>query len=154
MRPARPWYRSDRDSWYVQHGGKQVLLARGKANKAEATVAFHKLMAGRGVAWAATDSIPIATLCDLFLDFSEANHTREVYENYKLFLNAFCRQFGRLAANAIKPFHVSRWLDSRKNWKGAKRHAIIAVKRAYSWSMQQGLITVHPLRSCFKTLTG
>lgn len=147
MRTARPWFRSDRDAWYVQHGGKQVLLARGKANKAEATAAFHKLMAGGGVASPAIDSMPVASLCDMFLDFSEANHTRDVYDNYKLFLNAFCRQFGKLAANSIKPFHVNKWVDGKKSWKGAKHHAIVAVKRVYSWSIQQGLITVHPLKS-------
>ena len=36
MRPARPWYRTGRDTWQVQFNGKQVLLARGKANKSEA----------------------------------------------------------------------------------------------------------------------
>lgn len=44
MRPRKPWYRADRDCWYVQHNGKQVWLAKGKKNKAEAQAAFHKLM--------------------------------------------------------------------------------------------------------------
>jgi hypothetical protein len=37
MRPRRPWFRADRDAWHVQHNGGKALLAKGKANKAEAS---------------------------------------------------------------------------------------------------------------------
>lgn len=147
MRSPRPWFRSDRDAWYVQHDGKQVLLARGKANKAQAVAAFHKLMANGKAALSTTEESPIATLCDLFLDFSEANHTADVFKNYKYILQVFCRQFGKFPANAIKPFHINRWVDGKKTWNGSKRHAMAAVKRVYSWAEQQGLISSHPLRT-------
>ena len=146
MRPAKPWFRSDRDSWYVQHNGKQVLLARGKANKAQALAAFHKLMLTGTPALLKEDTVSIATLCDLFLDFSEANHSSAAYANYKHFLQVFCNSYGRLSAGDIKPFHISRWIDGKKSWTGAKRHAIITVKRLFSWAEQQGLIQSNPLR--------
>lgn len=47
----------------------------------------------------------------------------------------------------MKPFHVTRWIDGRKKWKGAKRHAMICVKRAFSYAEQQGLIAANPIRS-------
>ena len=78
-------------------------------------------MAGGGSVSAPTESMTVATLCDLFLDFSEATHTPEVFENYKLFLDVFCRQLGMLAANAIKPLHVNRWLDGHPG--GRTTHA-------------------------------
>jgi hypothetical protein len=30
--PEGPWYRASRDAWYVEVDGKQVRLAKGKAN--------------------------------------------------------------------------------------------------------------------------
>lgn len=147
MRPRKPWFRSDRDGWYVQHNGKQALLAKGKANKAEAQAAFHKLMLLGGETPIRDASLPIATLCDLFLDYSEVHHSPDAYKNYKHFLQAFCTTYGRLNASDIKPLHVNRWIDGRKTWDGAKRHAIISVKRAFSWAEQQGLIESHPLRT-------
>ena len=46
VREAKPWYRKSNDAWYVEVGGKQVRLAKGKANRAEAVSQFHLLMAG------------------------------------------------------------------------------------------------------------
>lgn len=147
MRPSKPWYRSDRDAWYVQHNGKQVLLTRGKANRAKAVAEFHKLMFLGTSSAPDVPSLQVATLCDLFLDYSKVNHTADSYRNYRFFLQDFCTVHGMATALDIKPFHVTRWLDSKSNWNGAKRHAIITVKRAFSWSEQQGLIASNPLRS-------
>ena len=69
MRPRKPWYRSDRDGWFVQHNGKQVLLAKGKANKAEAQAAFHKLMLLSGETPLRAEVIAVAMICDLFSGF-------------------------------------------------------------------------------------
>ena len=146
MRPRKPWFRADRDAWYVQHNGRQVLLAKGKANKPEAQAAYHKLMLVSGEAPPKADTLVVATLCDLFLEYSQAHHSPSSYANYKHFLQAFCKNFGRLNASEIKPFHVTRWVDGKKKWNGAKRHAIIAVKRVFSWAEQQGLIATNQLR--------
>jgi integrase len=124
-----------------------VLLARGKDQKAEAMAAYHKLMLLGGEALSQSKSLPIATLCDLFLDFSEVHQSPDAYKNYKHFLQAFCKEYGTLSVADIKPFHVNRWIDDRKSWKGAKRHAIISVKRTFSWGEQQGLIQSNPLRT-------
>ncbi|WP_435017457.1 hypothetical protein TA3x_005068 [Tundrisphaera sp. TA3] len=42
---VKPWYRQARDAWYVQIDGKQVKLAKGKANKAEARRVWLALVA-------------------------------------------------------------------------------------------------------------
>ena len=147
MRPRKPWYRSNRDGWFVQHNGKQVLLARGKANKADAQAAFHKLMLLSGETPLRADDLHVATICDLFLDFSQTHHGESAYENYKHFLQNFCDSYGKLAVADVKPFHVTRWIDGKKTWNGAKRHAIISVKRAFSWAEQQGLIAASPIRT-------
>ena len=40
------FYRKSNDAWYVEIQGRQVRLAKGKANRAEAVKQFHLLMAG------------------------------------------------------------------------------------------------------------
>jgi hypothetical protein len=42
---GRRWYRKGNDAWYVWHAGKQVLLAKERANKAEAFARFAELLA-------------------------------------------------------------------------------------------------------------
>src|SRR5947209_5963120 len=41
-----PWYRQGTDSWYVWLGGRQVFLAKGRANKAQAHARFAELLRG------------------------------------------------------------------------------------------------------------
>lgn len=48
MRPSRPWYCTSHDAWYVEVGGKQVKLAKGKANKQAALLEWHRLQSGQG----------------------------------------------------------------------------------------------------------
>lgn len=147
MRSPKPWFRSTHDAWYVQHRGKQVLLAKGKANKAEAMAAFHKLMLTSGDSSAKKSGIQIATLCDLFLDFSKSQHKLLTYKNYRNILQQFCKQFGSLEVGALKPFHVSHWVEEQPGWTGMKRNAVIVIKRAFSWAEQQELIATSPLRN-------
>jgi len=147
MRPRKPWYRSDRDGWFVQHNGKQVLLARGRRTKAEAQAAFHKLMLLNGETPLRADAVHVAIICDLFLDSSQAHHSESAYGNYKHFLQDFCDSYGKLVVGDIKPLHITRWIDGKKTWNGANRHAIISVKRAFSWAEQQGLIAANPIRT-------
>jgi integrase len=61
-------------------------------------------------------------------------------------LKDFCKRHGRLIVSQLKPFHITRWVDGKKTWKGAKRHAIVAVKRVYSWAEQEGLIATNPIK--------
>ena len=122
MVPNKVWYRASRDAWYTTVRGKKVMLAKGRANKAEAQAAFHKVLAG--IKPLADNEMLTATLCDLFLDFSLANHSQSAFENYKHFLTAFCKTHGRLKAEDIRPFHVTRWVDAKKKWNGAKLKGI------------------------------
>jgi integrase len=55
-----------------------------------------------------------------------------------------------LLAQDLKPLHVSRWLDSHPGWKGSRRCAVIAIKRAFNWAEGEGLLAVNPLRKVKK----
>lgn len=145
MRPRKPWYRASKDAWYVMIDGKQRLLAKGKGSKPEAEAAFYRIMAAGGLIPANDNGLVVATLCDLFLDYSQAHNKPDTYKWHKHFLNLFCKQCGRHACSAIKPFHLTKWLDSNKNWTGARRSAQAIVKRAFAWGKAEGLIADDPI---------
>jgi integrase len=50
----------------------------------------------------------------------------------------------------LKPFHVTRWLDSHPAWKGTRWGAVTAVKRAFNWSADEGLIAANPVKKVKK----
>lgn len=146
--PEGPWYRASRDAWYVRVGGKQVRLAKGKANKKAALDAFHRLMALGPAGLPKAEEITTAHVLDLFLTWSERHHDARTFGWYKSFLNSLCNhdRVGALPVSQLKVFHVTRWLDAHPGWVGARRNAIICVKRAFNWAIAEGLVKENPLR--------
>lgn len=150
-RERTPWYRASRDAWFVQFGGRQVRLAKGKSNRSQAMAAFYKLMA-------MTPEIPppgkvlVIQVCDFFLQWSETNHVKPTFELNKHYLQAFCnfQGTGRLAVSGFKPFHVTRWVDRHRHWTGARRTVISIIKRAFSWAAAEGLIADNPIQQMKK----
>jgi integrase len=147
MRQPTPWYRTSKNAWFVELGGKQIRLAKGKDSEKLAFEAFYRLMAVRPENLPPADKLTVATLCDLFLDHSKKHHSPDTYDSYRYFLQAFCNSHGRELAAFIKPFHITRWLDGHPAWKGGRRHAVMSVKRAYSWADKQGILTPNPVRN-------
>lgn len=141
MREAKPWFRKFDSWWYVEVGGRQVKLAKGKDNRAEAVKQFHILMAGTKPA--APKSLTAAEVCDLFLRHSEREHEAATFAWHKHYLQSFCDRCGHLKAADLIPFHLTAWLDANK-WKAARRHATGIVKRAFAWGREQGLVAADP----------
>jgi integrase len=162
VRQPKPWFRSSLSAWYVEHHGKQVRLGEhpdgAPAPKKSKTgwnpppailEAFYKLMASDPANLPKPDVILTAQVCDLFLDHSERHNERATYLWYKHFLQSFCDLYRSIPAADLKPIHVTRWLDS-KTWKGGRRNAVIAVKRAFNWADRQGVLSPNPLRNVEK----
>lgn len=160
MKQPKPWFRASKSAWYVEHRSKQIRLGehpdgapppkktKSGWNAPQAILdAFYKLMATDPANLPKPEKITVETVCDLFLDHSEQHHSPDTFANYKHFLQSFADSYGRDPAAGMKPFHVTRWLDARPKWKGARRHAVIAVKRAFSWADQQGVLAANPLRT-------
>lgn len=146
MRPHKPWYRASKDAWYVEIAGQQVRLAKGEANEKAAWAAFYRLMASGTGKLPESDTLRVAVVCDLFLEFSHKHHAPDTWRWYKDYLQDFCEFFGTLLAKDLKPLHVSKWLDAHPGWKGSRRCAVIAVKRAFNWAESEGVITANPIK--------
>ena len=163
MRPMKPWYRASKDKWYVEIGGKQNPLGKhpedapppkkgrnGWNAPPEIVAAFHKLMAADPANIPKAVDLKVATVCDLFLDWSEKHHIADTYRGYKDFLQDFCVMYGTLLSRDLKPLHVTRWLDSHLGWKGSRRNAIVAIKRAFNWADAEGLLQPNPIKTVKK----
>src|SRR5262249_18704139 len=61
-----------------------------------------------------------------------------------------CEMYGTLLGKDLKPLHVTRWLDAHPGWKGSRRNAIIAVKRAFNWADAEGLLQPNPVKAVKK----
>ena len=166
MRPHHPWFRSATNSWYVEIGGQQQFLGnhpvdtpqprkRKRGDPAprppvEIEKAYHRLMASSAGKLPEAEKLHVATVCDLFLDFSQKHHTPDTYRSYQDFLQDFCTTYGMLLAADLKPLHVSRWLDSHPGWNGARRNAVVAVKRVFNWAELEGLLDFNPIKKVVK----
>lgn len=150
MRQPKPWFRSSKDAWYVEFNGKQRMLAKGRDHEKAAWDAFYKLMATDPAKLPKAADIIVAVVCDLFLDHAAKHNDARTFAWYKSFLQDFCGRYGSVRAADVKPFHVDAWLDEHPQWKAARRHAVIAVKRAFNWADKKGVLSPNPVRAVEK----
>jgi integrase len=167
MRRPKPWFRSQTNSWYVELGGNQHPLgvhpegyAAPKKSKAGWNApepilsAFYALMAGDPATLTKTKDLLTSQVCDLFLDHASRHNEPATYAWYKSFLQDFCDHYGKVPAADLKPIHVTRWLDAHPDWKGGRRNAVAALKRAFNFADQQGVLSPNPLRAVQKPSQG
>jgi integrase len=147
--PKKPFYRTFDDWWYVQlsSGRKrfQKKLIKGRDNETEAYQAFYRVMAA-GPDLPVPTTITSAKCCDLFLAWSQKHNEPATYNWYRGYLQSFCDLFGNVPALDLKPFHITRWLDSHPGWKVSRRCAITALKRALNWCADEGVLPGNPVK--------
>ncbi len=155
MRTPKPFYRRFNDTWYVQIGKKQIPLAKGEDNEAQAHRRYFEVMADRpsGKMPVSLGDSTVAALADLFLDWCQRHNAPRTYQWYRDYLQDFCDHCGKMPVAEVKPFHVTRWLDRHPEWTSSRRCAIIAAKRVFNWATDEGLIEINPLKKLRKPPT-
>ena len=144
-RPAKPWYREQTDSWYVFHHGRQVPLAKGKANRNEAYREFLKLSDRCDPETANRSSAE--AICTMFIAHARVHLKPNTVDGYVRFAESFAVTVKRMGANAVQPRHVSAYLNAHPDWNKTTRYnAITAIKRAWAWAHEEGHITVNQLK--------
>ena len=133
-RRPKPWFRKGR-GWFVQIEGKQHSLGR---DKHEAFQRFHELMTRPKTPVVSGDHV--ASILDLFLEWTRAHRAASTYEWYRKRLQWFLKSIPpTLRASQLRPYHIQRWLDANPKWSDThKRGCIIAVQRAFSWATKMG----------------
>lgn len=165
MRMPRPWPRTrgQTTTWYVTVQGKQITLGHGTdpVSRRKVQERYVQIMADQGRAPKVGRSgsrIAAVEVMARFLSFAEdqvnsSDLSQDTFQNY----HRYCSEFARtitltLAAQDLRPYHVTEWMAnrSRKLGDSGRFTAIAAVKRAFSWAAQQGLIESSPIGSVQK----
>ena len=126
----KPFYRTAR---YAQVAGKQVKLAPGPKSaltEQAAWAAFHRLMAGGGPAAEKSagsrppGGLSAADVFEKYLAWCRSNRTPRTYEWTRANVQSLCDHLlaspathpARLAASAVRPYHVTEWLAAKPTW--------------------------------------
>ena len=143
-RAAKPWYRKDRDAWYVNVQGKRIKLVDGKANRNEAYRRFLALNPNEMKI--ETIRLTVKDVCELYLRHAYANLKPATADSHKWNLKHFQVGIETLDANAVQPKHVTKFIESHPNWgKNMRFNVITTIKCVWNWATNEGHITVNQL---------
>jgi integrase len=138
---SKPWYRKQNDAWYVEHNGKQVMLAKGKANKADARRKWLELMAEGEQpkdGW-------FHECVELYLP-TLAPKTRPTREKT---LNAFMKHVGKIRVSKLTKRDVRSFL--KPAWAASTtRSHIKTVLACLNFAVKNGLIGDNPVKDIEK----
>jgi integrase/recombinase XerC len=93
-------------------------------------------------------TLTVHALTSRYLTWCEKHRAPRSVEWYKGHLKGFLKHpsIAELEATAIKPFHVSEWVDAQTGWGPTySRGAIVAVQRVWNWAIEQGHLDSSPL---------
>jgi integrase len=125
--------------------GKKVRLAEGRANKKQAEQKFHELKAVTAQAPEAPTA-RVADIIEAFLDWADRHLHVETLRNLKWYGEMFSEHSGYILVSAIKPIHLTRWIDGKKWGPTTERNARRSISRSFSWACEQGVLPSNPLK--------
>jgi hypothetical protein len=140
-RRPKQWFRKTTGWWMVTLAGRQRKLAEGRDNRKLAEQKFHELMLVSAESPDASD-LRVLTVCELFLQGSAKHHSPDTLRGYHFWLQSFADACGEIEIDALKPVHVTSWVDGHDTWKSSTSHynAIRSVLRAFNWAAEQRVI--------------
>jgi integrase len=140
-RPPKPWYRADRDCWFVTIGGERIKLSK---DKDEAEQKFHELMATRHEVPESPKS-HVADIVEAFLSWASTHTKPNTYGQYQWYGQKLAEECSRQSARDFKPIHVTRWIE-KSGWHGSHEYnARRYTFRYFSWAVDEGILAKNPL---------
>ena len=139
------WWRESKQAYYLQiDRGTQKRLGR---TRAEADAAYRVWLLEQGGDLPAPEKkkLTVAEVAQEFLDHCQAHTKPKSYEFYRYFVVPLVGRFGGAAARTLSPLSFTKWLDEHRGWKGSRRCAVVAVKRMFSWAVENKLLDHNPL---------
>ncbi len=150
-RSPKPWWREDRQSWFVTIEGKRYNLG---PNDGQADREFHRLMslpsaARIPLASTAAAGPTVADLFDRYLDWAHKHRAPRTYDWYQAHIQSFTNSLpapADMPATDLRPYHVVEWLDRHPTWgPNYRRGAMIAIQRPFNWAAKLGYISTSPI---------
>ena len=142
-RTPKPWYRKDRDSWFVTIAGTRHNLG---PEKEAAHRLYHEILAQEP---AEVSSGSIAYILDKFLTHCKEEKKAATYDWHEGYLQDFLDYLKSKRINAatfpptkLKVKTIRDWVNDRGT---AKMGRITSVKAAFSWADQEDEIPFNPI---------
>jgi integrase len=149
QKTGTPWFRKGTNSWYVWHEGRQVPLAKGRENKAEAYARFAELLSSP----LPKPDVPSLTVAGLVGEYEQAIEVRvqdSTLKSYRCVLARFTKEFGTRHPDSIDPAELIRW-TGRMNWSSTTRRYTLAVANSvYVWATKAKKLGANPLQGMVK----
>jgi integrase len=159
-RSVGPWFREEKNGWYVWHEGKRVnLFVKGRENEAAAIKAWHRLMAGDHPVKSTPTLTPspsqkeeaisekptLPALVKAFLADAEARVKPESYRGYAKFLKPFADAFKDTPPDLLTAAAVERW-SKKSEWSQSYRCGFIGtVVSLFRWAVDTGRLDRNPV---------
>lgn len=146
-RPNKMWYRQSRKAYFVTIKGQTYKLG---TEEEAAKKEFHRLMSLDEPPPPPSEPLAVELL-DKFLIWTQANRSEGTYDWYYKHIQSFIDALSNklIEADKVKPHHVTEWC--KKEWSASyTRGAMIAVQRAFRWSVAQGYIERSPVATLEK----
>jgi integrase len=155
-RIPKPWFRDDRQAYFVTINGVRHNLG---ANKKAAERQYHELMAQVStqapvIPKRTATALTVGQVFEKYLDWCQQHRSPRTYEWTQKHIQRFCdhlKNARTMLTGELRPFHVMEWVESKKTWgANQKRGAIIAVSRPFNWAAKLGYIENSPVRGVEK----
>ena len=156
---GKPWYRKDRDQWYITQGKNKVALrdkqgnfVRGTDNKSGAEQVWHEMMA-ISQAPQTGERNEVRLILELYLqDLARRkgeDHT--TVKKYIEYCRDFCDRWPGVLVCDLRPFHVLQWWASHAAWGASVQNMTGTILKAgLNWAAAPGkggsVIPANPLQ--------
>ncbi len=145
----KPFFRKNRNRWYVQLSGKQINLGE---DRDAAFAEYYRLMADAQSPSLIPPESPepdqnlqVALLIDHFLEWVSQNRSPETYEWYRYRLQRFLDHNPTITVAELKPYHVEQWVAKYKLSRTSRRNYFRTIKRCFIWALRQGYVQKNPV---------
>jgi integrase len=141
-----PFWRTERNCWFVQIGKKQHRL---DPDEETAKRLYHELMSrppDMPVVKAGPSAFVVEIL-DAFLDWTKKRHAEKTYTWHRDHVQTFVAGIPKtLTVADLKPHHVTRVMDAHENWSASTKNGFArSIQRGMMWAERQGLIDRTPI---------
>jgi integrase len=149
-RPPKPWFRKDRQEWYVTLSGKRVRLG---PDKEEAFRKFHALKARQ---IKLREECFVVLMNDL-LEWTKKNRRAGTYRFYQEHAQQFLdwlkdEKKVDIECDQLTPDLVESYLEQCS--VGRRNGAVQLLKRVYNWGIKRGRIKSNPIMAVEKPAQG
>lgn len=142
-RPNTVWRKKNSEWYYTTFQGKQVKLAK---DRAEAVRAMHQLLAAEAEPDVVRGRPMFKALANDFLEFSHESNTAGTFDGHRRYLQSFAVLVKSRRAPDLRGEDVTKWFRANPAWGQSTRTlATQSLKACLNYAVTQGRISANPL---------